>query len=524
MTQLQRQQKFHVVLIKPSHYDDDGYVIQWFRSSMPSNSLAVLYGLAADCADRQILGPNVDIEIEAADETNTRIVPEAIVAGRRGEKTFVCLVGVQSNQFPRAVDLALRFRALAIPVAIGGFHVSGSLAMLPQMPVELVAAVDAGITLFAGEAEDGLDELLTHAWLDRLAPVYNHMAQLPNLAGVPLPFLPQERVQRTAGSLTTFDAGRGCPFQCSFCTIINVQGRVSRRRTADDVEAIVRRNVAQGVRSFFITDDNFARNKDWEKIFDRLSELRERDGLKIKLMIQVDTLCHRIPNFISKAKRAGVGKVFIGLESIDPGTLVATKKKQNRIPEYRTMLQAWKKTGAIIYAGYILGFPTDTPESIRRQIDIVQRELPIDFLEFFILTPLPGSEDHQKLAAAGTPMDDDLKPIRYLPRGDSASADDKRCVGGNLPSSMASLLFAGAHGNRDAASRRHGSERRQDHDHADWILGMEHCNRYPSTRGRICSAEGAARSAALGGAWSRSGNFIRSYASRRWRLSPGWRS
>ena len=407
MTQLQHR-KFHVVLIKPSHYDDDGYVIQWLRSSMPSNSLAVLYGLTSDCADRRILGPNVDIEIEAADETNTRIVPEAIVAGMRGEKTFVCLVGVQSNQFPRAVDLALRFRALAVPVAIGGFHVSGSLAMLPQMPVELVAALDAGITLFAGEAEDGLDELLTDAWHGRLAPVYNHMAQLPNLAGVPLPFLPQERVQRTAGSLTTFDAGRGCPFQCSFCTIINVQGRVSRRRTADDVEAIVRRNVAQGVRSFFITDDNFARNKDWEKIFDRLSELRERDGLKIKLMIQVDTLCHRIPNFISKAKRAGVGKVFIGLESIDSSTLLATKKKQNRIPEYRTMLQAWKEIGAIIYAGYILGFPSDTPESIRRQINIVQRELPIDFLEFFILTPLPGSEDHQKLAAAGTPMDDDL--------------------------------------------------------------------------------------------------------------------
>src|SRR3954452_10672329 len=76
----QRRQKFHVVLIKPSHYDDDGYVIQWYRSSMPSNSLAVLHGLAADCAERQILGPHVEITIEATDETNERVVPEAIVA------------------------------------------------------------------------------------------------------------------------------------------------------------------------------------------------------------------------------------------------------------------------------------------------------------------------------------------------------------------------------------------------------------------------------------------------------------
>ena len=81
---------------------------------------------------------------------------------------------------------------------------------------------------------------------------------------------------------SSFDAGRGCPFQCSFCTIINVQGRKSRRRPADDVERIVRANAAQGITRFFITDDNFARNKDWELIFDRLIELREREGIYVR--------------------------------------------------------------------------------------------------------------------------------------------------------------------------------------------------------------------------------------------------
>ena len=55
----------------------------------------------------------------------------------------------------------------------------------------------------------------------------------------------------------------------------------------------------------------------------------------------------------------------------------------------------------MIWAGYIIGFPADTPETVMRDIGIIQRELPIDFLEFFVLTPLPGSEDHQKLALAG---------------------------------------------------------------------------------------------------------------------------
>ena len=81
---------------------------------------------------------------------------------------------------------------------------------------------------------------------------------------MPLPFLDLERVKRTGGTATSFDAGRGCPFQCSFCTIINVQGRKSRRRSPDDIEKIISANHGAGVRRFFITDDNFARNKDWE--------------------------------------------------------------------------------------------------------------------------------------------------------------------------------------------------------------------------------------------------------------------
>jgi len=79
----------------------------------------------------------------------------------------------------------------------------------------------------------------------------------------------------------SFDAGRGCPYQCSFCTIINVQGRKSRYRSADDVEHLVRLNWAQGIHKFFITDDNFARNKEWESIFDRLIELRENENIRL---------------------------------------------------------------------------------------------------------------------------------------------------------------------------------------------------------------------------------------------------
>jgi uncharacterized radical SAM superfamily protein len=400
--------RFSLILIKPSHYDDNGYVIQWFRSAIPSNSLAVLNGLALDCKARHVLGDDVEIEVSAFDETNTRIKPDRIARQLRGGRGMVALVGVQSNQFPHAMDLARPLRAAGVPVCIGGFHVSGCLSMLPGIPPELQEAMDLGISLFAGEAEGRLDLVLRDAWNATLKPLYNYMDDLPSLTGVPIPILPATRVKRTGGKITTFDAGRGCPFQCSFCTIINVQGRKSRRRSADEIEQIIRSNLSQGINRFFITDDNFARNTDWEKVFDRLIAMREQENLNIKFVIQVDTMCHRLPHFIEKAGRAGVARVFIGLESINPDALMGARKKQNKVAEYRKMLLEWKKAGATIFAGYIIGFPSDTPESVMRDIEIIQRELPIDLLEPHCLTPLPGSEDHQKLHKAGAYLDPDL--------------------------------------------------------------------------------------------------------------------
>jgi hypothetical protein len=401
---------FHLVMVKPSHYDDDGYPIQWVRSAIPSNTLACLNGLAEDAQRRAVLGKGVTIQLHTYDETNRRVRPDRIVRDirRAGGKALIALVGVQTNQFPRAVDLARSFLAAGLPVAMGGFHVSGCLAMLPELPPEIQAAQALGISFFAGEAEAGrLDIVLRDAWAGTLAPLYNFMDDLPSLEGEPPPILPRKHVRRTSGSLSSVDLGRGCPYQCSFCTIINVQGRKSRFRSPDDLEHIIRENVAQGIKRFFITDDNFARNRHWEPLFDRMIALR-KEGLNIGFTIQVDTLCHRIPNFIEKAGQAGVRRVFIGLENINPENLLGAKKRQNRITEYRAMLQGWRAAGAITYAGYIIGFPGDTKESIIRDVEIIKRELPLDILEFFVLTPLPGSEDHKTLWSKGEWMDGDL--------------------------------------------------------------------------------------------------------------------
>ena len=107
--------RFQLVLIKPSHYDDEGYVIQWWRSLVPSNSLAVVYGLADDAARRQVLGPDVVIDLTACDETNTRVRFKDILAQFRRHDGFgmVGLVGVQSSQFRARSTSLVRCAPLA---------------------------------------------------------------------------------------------------------------------------------------------------------------------------------------------------------------------------------------------------------------------------------------------------------------------------------------------------------------------------------------------------------------------------
>lgn len=402
---------FHLILVKPTHYDDDGYPIQWRRSNIPANTLACLYGLALDCRDRRILGPDVEIRLRTIDETNERLRPARLAESirREGGRALVALAGVQTNQFPRAVDIARLFLQAGIPVCIGGFHLSGCLAMLPRLPDEILEAQRLGISLFAGEAEQGrFEELIRDAWHGSLKPLYNHLASPPSLTGAPVPILPLAQIKRTWGSYSSFDLGRGCPFVCSFCTIINVQGRTSRFRGVDDLERIIRANHTMGIDRFFLTDDNLARNGNWEPFFDRLIALREGEGIAVRLLVQVDTLCHRLPGFIEKAVRAGVDQIFIGLESVNPQNLIDARKKQNRVGEFRSMMLAWKRHPVVITAGYIIGFPKDSRESILRDVETLKRELPVDIVYFTYLTPLPGSEDHRRNVEQGVAMERDL--------------------------------------------------------------------------------------------------------------------
>ena len=403
------KKRLGLLLIKPSHYDDDGYVIQWWRSFVVNNALAVMGSVITDAAEREAVGPGIVIERRLIDEVTEVVRPDKLI-GWLAEFDYaaVMLVAVQTSQFPRALDITRPFAEAGYPVIIGGVHVSGSLAMVPNWEPAFAGAKEAGASLFAGEFEPNVDELLGDIVAGTVKPFYNRLAKAADLGTSP-----RQRAERGLAAQTVerhygLETGRGCPFICSFCTIINFHGRKMRHRQPEAIEAYLRDCYANGGRHILITDDNFARSPVWREVTGVMERLQHELNVEWDVAIQVDALAYRIDGFVDACKAAGVKRVFIGIESVRPDNLKAAAKGQNKLHLMHDMAMTWRKAGMLIYGAMIVGLANDTPDRVAEDVRILQEEIPVDILSAFLLTPHPGSADHKQAVADGVVMDDDL--------------------------------------------------------------------------------------------------------------------
>jgi len=444
-----------VYFIKPSKYDDRGRVATFWKGVLPNNTLTVL---AALNESYNALRADTGVHLETVlwdEQVDGPVLPETVQAIREKSmedrvETIIGLAGVQTNQYPRGRDLALQFRRAGFPVLFGGFHVSG----YPQSRVFLE---DCGITTVVGEAETLWTSILDDYLAGELRPSYSVTdgiraktgsgeITVPLITEAQLPAVSDAYLKRFATkTMTTIDTSRGCPFTCSYCSVKNVMGRTMRAR---DPEAVVRwiRDAAHhhGIDSLFIVDDDFFRSPSWEPILEGMAAFR-REGNELSFMMQVDaeaaafgplapgetpsTQRQRCERFLKLAADAGCYSAFVGFETFNPQNLLVTTKVQNLAKEhrrkkddlgdaaaaalagvkekYRRVCENWHRHGIAVHCGYMIGFPFDGPECGRQSAEWLL-DVGVDLATFFVVTPLPGTEDHDKAVRESTIADWDF--------------------------------------------------------------------------------------------------------------------
>jgi radical SAM superfamily enzyme YgiQ (UPF0313 family) len=442
-----------IYFIKPSKYDDRGRVAHFWRGVLPNNTLTVLAALN-EAYNRLRGDSGVYVETVIWDEqVDGPIVPATIRAVQEkaledGVEVIIGLAGVQTNQYPRGRDLALQFRRAGFPVLFGGFHVSG-------YPDSRAFLESCGVSTVVGEAETLWANVLDDYLGDQLRPSYSVTDGIraktggadilvPLINEAQLPAISEPYLRRFASSnMTTLDTSRGCPFTCSYCSVKNVMGRTMRAR---DPEAVVRwiRDAGRhhGISSLFIVDDDFFRSPTWEPILEGMAEYR-RQGNELTFMMQVDAEAaafadlapgektssqrQKCERFVRLAADAGCYSAFVGFETFNPQNLLATTKVQNLAKEhrqhkeeaaaaaalmavkekYRRVCRNWHRHGVAVHCGYMIGFPFDGPDCGRQSAEWLL-EVGVDLASFFIVTPLPGTEDHDKAVREGTIADWDF--------------------------------------------------------------------------------------------------------------------
>lgn len=293
------------------------------------------------------------------------------------------MIAVWTCLAPSAYELADLYRERGVPVVLGGVHAS-------LMPGEALRHADSVVT---GEAEAVLGEVLDDAAANRLKPVYHgvwaSMDEVPTVHEY-LDLYDSPTYRRVP--VHSLQTARGCRYNCSYCSVIRLNGRGMRHMTPEravDELSVIRslRPRLPGGTPVFILDDDVMSEPDYAR---NLFEAIVRERLKAPYLIQASTAFARDEEVLRLASKAGVLTVFIGLESLERESLVEANKK-NRPGEYAELVSNIHAHGIGVSAGIIFGFDNDTPEVFDRTVDQLDR-IGVDSARFTALSPLPGTQ------------------------------------------------------------------------------------------------------------------------------------
>jgi len=369
--------RLRVILVKPSKYGIDGFVERFRWGFIPNSTLAHMKSLTPASLK------GVPVEVLAFDEyVQTSLEYLSNLQKQKGCATLLALVGVQSHQFQRALDLAAFARKHGVEhCVIGGPH---------PMTCDTTNVQNRGISFSLAEAESVWFSILEDAISGELAPCYGKDRRWHEVLDPPvLQPLAKRELRRYAVPLMGIYPARGCPYTCNFCSVIKIAGRQVRSQPVETTIASLRAAKAAGVRMVIFTSDNF--NK-YAEATDLLKAMID-EKIELPFFVQCDAQIYRQPELIALLAQAGCFQMFIGVESLSRDTLLAAHKFQNRPEHYAEIIALCRSHGITTHFSNIIGFPDDTEFTILDHLKML-REMRPDVASFYILTPIPGTEQY----------------------------------------------------------------------------------------------------------------------------------
>jgi hypothetical protein len=371
-----------VVIIKPSKYGVSGHVERFKRGFMPNSTVPYLRSMTPHSIE------GVPVETIPIDEYVQTDLGYLDLLRKPQVPTLLALVGVQSHQFQRSLDLAALARANGINAIIGGPHV---------LTCETTELQGRSVSFALAEAEMVWTSILSDAIRGELQSTYGQEQRWAPELQAPVLVPPSKRdLQRYFIPMLGIYPARGCPFTCNFCSVIKIAGRQIRGQSIETTIVSLRKAKQAGVRYVMFTSDNFNKYPEAPELLEQMI----KENIQVPFFVQCDTQVARQEEFVSLLARAGCFEVFVGVESFRRSALLGAHKAQNHPATYEQIHKICARHGIVSHFSNIIGFPDDTAASIREHLEVL-RVLDPDVASFYILTPIPGTDQYDDFLAAG---------------------------------------------------------------------------------------------------------------------------
>ena len=373
-----------VILLKPSKYERDSFVQRFEVGLMPNATLSHIASLTPNIVN----GHQTSISyIDEYVRTNLDYLGE--LKKDKSSEVIFAIVGVQSHQFHRAIDLAAYARSIGVEhVVIGGPH---------PMTCDTSILHDRGVSFSLSEAEVVWHEILEDATRGRLKSIYGKTNRWAiSINDVEFKPPPEEEVQHHWVPMVGYYPVRGCPFACSFCSVIKIAGRQVRNPSIDSIISALKVIKKAGIGFVVFTSDNF--NK-FPLAADLLGAMID-ENIGLRFWFQADTQIVEQQNLLELIGRAGGAEMFLGTESFDKTALRGIAKRHNKPETYGEIIRLCREFKIRSHLSNIFGFPGQDLADIRAHMNALL-ELSPEFASFYVLTPIPGTDQYRDYLERG---------------------------------------------------------------------------------------------------------------------------